>query len=140
MMSEFPYQNLRHYLELHGLLNTHKEELKKAKREYKKLYQRAYRQVYSKVQLNVVLSGEEFKHLKTEGSKYKLKATQFLVHLITQNKEGTSTRPNLLVDIEVGILKALDAMTKRMKSSPETKVKLIDTYRQVEELLILLGS
>ena len=140
-MSDFPYTNLRHYLEVHGYLAATGEVLDQAKKQYFKLYQRAYRAASKKQQVNVLLGKNELDHLKEKAGKYGLKkSTQYIIHLIRSDKEGKSSRPNLLIDIEVGLLKVLDSLSKKMGASPELRAQLIDTTRQLEEILLILTS
>lgn len=140
MTTEFPYKNLAHYLEQKDLLQATEDVLASAKREYHRLYQCAYRMKYAKTQVNLVLGTSEFDHVTKESEKFQLKPTQYILHLIRRDREGHTLRPNLLIDIEVGLLQSLDALAKRMGSSPKMRGKLIDVYTQIEELVILVGS
>lgn len=141
MSSEFPYRNLSHYLEVHGLHEAQGSVLDVAKKEYRKLYLRNYRAKRNKQQVNVLLKSKEVNYLEGKVEEYKMKKiSRYIRHLVAQDMEGTHTRPNLLIDIEIGILKCIDGLGKIMKARPETRSALIDTYQQLEELILLLTT
>lgn len=113
MMENFPYRNMRHYLETKGLLNAPQVEIKRAKQEYTKLYQRAYKAQYGKVQLNLVLSKDDLSFLKLRSSLLGIKKpTQYVLELIRKDQEKPGIRPDLLIEIEVAILTLLDRAQK----------------------------
>jgi hypothetical protein len=138
-MKDFPYTDLKHYLSVHGLLQAEGEVLESAKRSYLKLYRKAYRKAYAKTQMNLVLSKEELTFIKEEAQKYSLKPTQFILYLIRNSIKGTMHPPNLLIDIEIGLLKTIDGLAKCIGCSKDTRGKLIDLYQHVQSLLILFA-
>ena len=135
----FPYRNLHHYLEVHGLLDATEQAVKDAKKKYKKLYQRYYRSKSKKHQVNVLLSDDDFTFLKEKANTFNLKKpTQYLLHLIQGDRDGKNTPPNFLIDLEIGILRSIDGLGKMMKAKPKTRAKLIGIYQDLEELLLIL--
>lgn len=131
---------LREYLESQNLLNETDEVIEQAKKEWERIYARKYWSNYKKKQVSIVLSKKESWHLYESAKEQGLKITQYLVHLVRKDMDGLPSKPNLLVDLEVKILETLDALAKKMGRSPEQRSQFIDTYRHIEELLILLGS
>ena len=113
-----------------------------AKKRYRTLYQVYYRKQAKTKQVNVLIDESDFDHLEDKAKSYGLKkATQYLLHLVRNDREGKGcTPPNMLVEIEVGILKSIDGLTKLLKAQPETRARVIQMVQQLEELLILLGS
>ncbi len=142
MIKDFPYKSLEHYLNVHGLHDLGDAALLEAKKRYRALYQKYYRRQAKTKQVNVLIEESDFKHLERQANKYGLKkATQFLLHLVRNDREGKDgTPPNLMLDIEVGILKSIDGLSKLMNAKPETRSKVILVVQQLEELLILLAS
>ncbi|GAB5417045.1 MAG: hypothetical protein Crog4KO_19110 [Crocinitomicaceae bacterium] len=142
MIKDFPYTSFEHYLEVNGLFDLGDSAMECARTQYRTLYQKYYRKQAKSKQLNVLITNSDFDHLEGKAKTYGLsRATKYLIHLIRQDREGkSSTPPNLLVEIEVGLLKSIDALTKLTKASPETRAKVLEVLQQLEELLILLGS
>lgn len=132
-------QTLRDYLEYKGLLNASDSQIESAKKEWKRIYQKRYWKRYRKEQIGIVLNHKQAGELKEQADKVNLKVSDYLKYLIKQDKEGVHTKPNLLIEIEVGILQAMDSISRKMKSSEELKSKLLDSYNQLKNLLILLG-
>ena len=130
----------REYLESKNLLNASDEIIRNAKAEWQHIYAKAYWSNYKKKQVSIVLGKKESQHLRQTAKRHRLKITQYLIHLVRQDMDDVHTKPNLLVDIEIGILKTLDLLAKKMGGSVERRSQLIDIYRHIEELLILLGS
>lgn len=135
-MENFKWSSFRGYLIDCGLMGESPDVIQAAKKEYRKLYLRNYRAKRNKQQVNVLLKSEEVNYLEGKVEEHKMKKiSRYIRHLVAQDMEGTHTRPNLLIDIEVGILKCIDGLGKIMKARPETRSALIDTYRQLEELI-----
>lgn len=137
-MENFPYRNMRHYLEVKGLLNAPQEEIKQAKRAYIKLYQRAYKAQYGKVQLNLVLSKGDLSYLKLKCSRLGIKKpTQYVLELIQKDQEEAGIRPDLLIEIEVALLTIVDRARKAFQNGT---LNLSFIERECEIVLNLIGD
>lgn len=135
----FP-STFREYLESKKLLNASDEVIHNAQLEWKKLYARHYWKHYQKKQLSIVLSQKESTYLQKVAKDNNLKMTQYLVHLIRKDMDQLPSKPNLLIELEIGILKTMDLIAKKMGGSPKQRAQLIDIYRQIEELIIIIGA
>lgn len=138
-MSTLPYRSFYEYLKSKGLLNASKSAVISARKEWKKIYNSAYWKNYKKEQISIVLDIGDKKYLENKAIENKTKITTYILHLIKQDKDGISTRPNLLIDIEVGLLQTLDSLSKKMNNSSQSKVHVTETYHQIEALLTLLN-
>ncbi|MCR9171547.1 MAG: hypothetical protein NXI10_03580 [bacterium] len=142
MIKEFPYTSFEQYLEIHGLRGREGDTLVAAKRRYRTLYQKYYRRQSRAKQVNLLMPESDYDHLENKAKTHGLKkATQYLLHLLRNDREGKgSLPPNMLVEIEVGILKSIDGLSKLLRAQPETRGKVLHIIQQLEELLKLLGS
>ncbi len=138
-MESFKWNSFREYLIDRGLIDETIDIIQAAKKEYLKLYLRYYRAKRNKQQVNVLMKSEDVNYLEGKVEEHTMKKLScYIRHLITQDMERKCTHPNLLIDIEVGILKCIDGLGRIMKARPETRSALIDTCRQLEELIKIL--
>lgn len=138
-MNGIPYTSFKEYLKAKDLLNASQEVIDRARIEWKRIYGKAYMKMYDKKQVNTVFIKTEYQELKNKASRFKLKVPEYIRHLVKQDSCGVSTPPNFLIDIEVGILKAIDSITKEFGASIETRAKVVSVITKLEEILTLLA-
>ena len=139
-MEHLKWQSLDHYLLDQGLINASDELILKAKKEYVRLYQKHYRAKSNKKQLNILIDKKDFNFLekRAQGNGMK-KASKYVLHLIQRDKEKESLPVNLFIDIEVGLLKAMDSISRRMGAKPKMRAELMHIYQQLQEIVKLLS-
>lgn len=122
------------------MLNASDEEILNAKKEYHRLYQRHYRAKSNKKQLNLFIDMKDFDFLEEKAHVHGLKkASRYVLHLIQMDKEKPSLPVNLLIDIEVGLLKMMDSISRSMGANPKRRAELIHIYHQLQELVKMLA-
>ena len=135
---KLPCATFREYLELRGLLNAPDDVIARAQMDWKRLYAKAYWSEYEKAQVSIVLPKAEHIRLLNKAQSAGLKITEYLHQLILSDQKDTRVQPKLLIDLEVRLLKTMDQLAKKMGASDHQRSVLLDTYRELEQLLILL--
>ena len=132
---KLPCKTFREFLELKHLLNASDEVIANAKAEWKQLYAKVYWANYKKVQFSLVLNTALSEYIDDKGVENSMKSTEYVIHLIEQDKEGESLPPYLIIDIEVGLLRILDHVSKEVSKLPELRGHFAAIIEQIETLL-----